>query len=72
MALSHHDAAHRDEAERANAKFFSAKDRRDHNIAPGFQATIGAQFDAVTQAVERQHLVDLGKPHFPRRSGIFD
>ena len=72
VALAHHDAAHRHQRQRADAELFCAQDRGDHDVAPGLQPAIGAQLHAVAQAVERQHLIGFGQPHFPRRSGIFD
>ena len=72
MALAHHDTSHRNQAKRPDAKFLSTKDCRDHDIATGFKAAIGAQLDPVTQAVEREYLVGFGQTHFPRRAGIFD
>ena len=72
MALAHHDAAHGDKAERADAKFFCTQDRGNHNVASGFQPAIGPQLDTMPQAVERQHLIGFGQPHFPWCPCIFD
>src|SRR3546814_790285 len=72
VALTHHDAAHGDEAQRSDAIFLGAENRRDHDVAPGLEPAVGAQADAVAQPVERQHLIDFGQAHFPRRAGIFD
>jgi len=72
MALADHDAAHGNKAERADAEFLCTEDCRDNDVAPCLQPAIGAQFDAVAQTVEREHLVDFGKPHFPRCACIFD
>ena len=48
------------------------EDRGDHDVASGLEPAVGAQADAVAQAVERQHLIDLAQAHFPRRARIFD
>jgi hypothetical protein len=72
MALADHDAAHRDQRERADAEFLGAEDRGDDDVAPGLEPAIGAQLHAAAQAVESQRLVDFGQAHFPRRAGIFD
>ena len=53
MALPHHDAAHGNQAKRADAKLFGAEDCRDHNVTACLQAAIGAQFHAVAQAIQR-------------------
>src|SRR5690606_24444499 len=52
VALAHHDAPHRDEAQCPDAIFLGAKDRRDHDVAPGLEAAVGAQPDPVAQAIE--------------------
>ena len=60
MALPHHDAAHGHKTQRTNAIFLGTKDRRDHNVAAGFQPAVGAQFHPVAKAIERQHLIGFG------------
>ena len=72
MALAHHDAAHRHQRRGADAEFLRAQHRRDHHVAPGLDAAVGAQPHAVAQAVQHQHLVRLGQAHLPRHAGIFD
>ena len=72
MALPDHDAAHGDQAERSDAKFFGTQDGSDDDVASGLEAAVGAQLDAVAQAVEGQHLIGFGQAHFPWRAGIFD
>src|SRR3546814_9069642 len=72
MALAHHDAAHRDKAQSPDAELFGAENRGDDDVAPGLEPTVGAQPDAVAEAVERENLIDFGQAHFPRRAGIFD
>ena len=59
MALAHHDAAHGDQAHRANAIFFRTQNGGDHHVTAGLQAAIGAQLHPVAQAIQREHLVDL-------------
>src|SRR3546814_1893904 len=72
MALAHHDAAHRDKAQSPDAELFGAENRGDDDVAPGLEPTVGAQPDAVAEAVERENLIDFVEAHFPRRAGIFD
>ena len=72
VALAHHDAAHRHQRQRADAIFLRAQDRRDHDVAPGLEAAVGAQLHPVAQAVQRQHLIGFGQAHFPRETGELD
>ena len=72
VALAHHDAAHGDQRQRADAIFLGAQNGSDDDVAAGLQSTIGAQLHPVAQAIEGQHLIDFGQPHFPGRAGIFD
>ena len=72
LALTHHNTAHRDQRRRADPVFFGPQHRRDHNIAPRAQTTIGAQRHTVAQVVHRQHLMRLRQAHFPWQSRVFD
>ena len=72
MALPHHDAAHGHQGCRANAEFLGAQHGRNHHIAPGLDAAIGAQLHAMPQAIEQKYLMGFRKPHFPRQASIFD
>ena len=72
MALAHHDAAHGEQAGRADAVLFRAQHRRHDDVAAGAQAAIGAQRDLVAQVVERQHVVRFGKADLPRQAGELD
>ena len=66
VALADHDAAHGDQRRRADAVFLGAEHGRDHHVAPGLDAAVGAQDHAVAQPVQGQHLIDLGQAHLPR------
>src|SRR3546814_8780944 len=46
--------------------------RRDHHVAPGPDAAVGAQQHVVAQAVQRQDLMHLRQPHLPGHAGILD
>ena len=70
VALAHHDTSHRHQAERADAIFLGAQDRRDHDIATSLQTTISTQLHPAPQPVEGERLVDLAQAHLPRRSRI--
>src|SRR3546814_992971 len=59
-------------AQSPDAELFGAENRGDDDVAPGLEPTVGAQPDAVAEAVERENLIDFGQAHFPRRAGIFD
>ena len=72
LALTHHDAAHRDQGGGADAVFLGPHHRRHYNIPPGTQTTIGAQRDALAQVVHGEYLMRLGQAHFPRQTGVFD
>ena len=72
MALTHHDAAHGDQAGGADAELLGAEHGGDHHVAPGLDAAVGAQFHPMAQPVQHQHLVRLGQAHFPRQARIFD
>ena len=39
---------------------------------PGLETAVGAQRDAVAQAVAEQHLVDLGQPELPGGADVLD
>ena len=56
------------ERQRADAVFLGAQQGGDDDVAAGLEAAVGAQHDAVAQAVEGKQLVGLGQPHFPRRA----
>ena len=72
MALPHHDAAHGNQTQRPDTELLCAEDRRDYDVTACLQPAIGPQFDAVTQPIECEDLIDLGKAHFPWCPGIFD
>ena len=72
MALAHHDAAHGHQSGGAQAIFLGPQHRRDNHVAASFDAAIGAQHDAVPQAVEGEDLMDFRQAHFPRNADIFD
>src|SRR3546814_7696301 len=53
MALAHHDAAHRDEAQRADAIFLGAEDRGDHDVAPGLEPARSEEHTSELQSLMR-------------------
>ena len=72
VALARHVAADRDERRGPEPELLGAEQRRDEQVAAGLQAAVGAQRDAVAQAVAQQHLVDLGEAELPRRADVLD
>jgi hypothetical protein len=59
-------------ARRADAELLGAQHGGDHDVAAGLEAAVGAQLHAVAQAIQGQHLIGFGKPHFPRHAGELD
>jgi hypothetical protein len=51
--------------------FLGAEHGGDDDVAPGFDAAVGAQRDLMAQAVEHEHLMRLGQAHFPRHASVF-
>ena len=72
LALTHHDAAHRDQGGGADAVFLGPHHGGHHHIAAGAQPTIGAQGDAFAQVVHGKNLMRLCQAHFPRQARIFN
>ena len=72
VALAHIDAAHRDHRGGAEIVFLGAEERRVNDVLAGLHAAIGAERDAVAQAVEHEHLVRLGDAKLPRTASILD
>ena len=72
MTLAHQNAAHGHQGGGGDAEFLGPQQGGDDDVAPGADAAVGTQLDGMAQAVEGEHLVDFGKPHFPRRTGVFD
>ena len=68
MALAHHDAAGRDQRRGGEAELVGAKQRADHDVAPGPQAAVDLHGNAGPQLVEHQRLMRLGKADLPRRT----
>ena len=62
----------RDQRRRPERELLGAQQRRDEQVAPGLEAAVGAQHDAVAQAVAEQDLVDLGEAELPRRADVLD
>ena len=65
MALAGHVAAERDERRRPEGELLGAEQRGDEQVAPGLEAAVGAEHDAVAQVVAEQDLVDLGEARAP-------
>ena len=57
---------------RAEAVLLGAQQRGDDDVAAGLEAAVGAQRDAVAQAVAHQHLVDLGEAELPGDAHVLD
>ena len=72
VALAHHDAAEGDEGRGGETELLRAEQRRDCDIAPGLQLTIGLQHHARTEVVHHQHLMRLRDAEFPRHAGVLD
>ena len=66
VALADQDAAHGDQGQGADAVLLGPQQGGDDHVAAGLDAAVGAQGDAVAQAVEGQDLVDLGRGPSPR------
>ena len=66
VALADQDAAHGDQGQRADAVLLGPEQGGDDDVAAGLDAAVGAQGDAVAQAVEGQDLVDLATGPSPR------
>ena len=72
MALAHHDAAHRDQRGRREAKFFRAQQGGNNDVASGLQFAVGLHADTAAQIVQQQRLLGFGQSQFPRNSGVLD
>ena len=66
MALPRHIASQRDQHAGAEAELLGPEKRRDHDVPPATQATVGAQADAFAQAVGDEHLLRFGEAELPR------
>ena len=66
VALADQDAAHGDQRQRADAVLLGTEQGGDDHVAAGLDAAVGAQGDAVAQAVEGEDLVDLATGPSPR------
>ena len=53
-------------------ELLGAEQRGDEQVAAGLQAAVGAQRDAVAQAVAQEDLVDLGEAELPGRADVLD
>jgi hypothetical protein len=72
VALAHVDAAHGDEGDGAEIVLLGAEDGGVDDVEPGAQAAVGAQGDAVAQAIEHEDLLGLGDADFPGQAGVLD
>src|SRR3546814_18751872 len=43
MALAHHDAAHRNQRQRADAELLRAQNGGDHDVAPGLEPAVSSE-----------------------------
>ena len=66
VTLPHHQATHRNQAGGADTELLGAQHGGDDNVAARLQSAIDPEPHPMTQAIERQHLVDLGKSDLPR------
>ena len=67
-----HDTALGNHRAGAKAVFVGPQHRRHHHIATGGDPAVGAQADAVADAVDQQGLVGFGQADFPRQTNRFD
>ncbi len=72
MALSHHDAAHRDEGRSAHADFLGAEQRSDHDVAAGLYLSIRLKNDSASEVVHDQRLMRLRDTELPWKPGVLD
>src|SRR5579862_5504015 len=72
MADAHHDAARRDERRRREAVLLGAEERRNRDVAPGLQLSVGLDSDAAAEVVGDQHLLRLGEAELPWDAGVLD
>ena len=72
MALSHHDAAARDEGGGREAELVGAEQRPDGHVPSGADATVHLHRDAAPERVEDEGLVGLREPDLPRRPRVLD
>ena len=70
VADAHHHAARHDERRGREAELLGTEQRRDHDVAPCLQLTVGLHDDAVAQTVHQQRLLRLGEPELPRPTGV--
>ena len=72
VTLPRHVAAERDQHAGAEAELFRTEQRGDHDVATVAEPAVGAQGDALAQAVRDQDLLRLGQSELPRRAGVLD
>ena len=65
VANAHHDAAHGDECCGGKSKFFGTEQGCNNHIAPGFELSVGFDYDARSQIVEHEGLMGFGNAEFP-------
>jgi len=66
VTLARHVAAERDERACPEAVLLGAEQRGDDHVAALLEPAIGAQDDAIPEALPHEHLVRLGEPELPR------
>ncbi len=72
MALPRHVAAKRHEDAGAESELLGAEQGRYDDVSATTQSPVGAQGDAVAQAVRHKHLLRLREPELPRRARVLD
>ena len=65
VALSHHDAAGRDQRRRGEAELVCAQQGGDSHIPACTQAPVRLNRDARTQAIQQQGLLGFGEADLP-------
>ena len=72
VALSHHDAANRNQRSRAEAVFLRPQQRCYRDVSTGLQLTIRLQSHSAAQVIHHQRLMSFGDTQFPRQTGMLD
>ena len=72
VALSHHDAAGRDQRRGGEAELVRAEQRADDDVAARSEATVDLHGDASAQPVDDQRLVRLGEADLPGRARMLE
>src|SRR5450759_5118265 len=65
MTHAHHDAAADHQRSGGEAELLGSEQRRDHNVPSGLELSVDLNHDPLTQTVEHQSLLGLGKSELP-------